>query len=299
MRINSFSAYLTVLAVFFSALLSLLAAGCSGKEPAAPQNEAEEPAGYSGFMELKAGMWSEMNVKSGTATSIMRTELIENSPSESRFQVTTNAGGRETVSQIWIDRNTGRPTRYAVKSGNTVSCPDASKVPKSQLPANADLYPENPSLETGMYSSEGKKVSYVKFAKSGTETWVSSEVPFGVVKVVSAGKTIMSLHDFGIIGAKSMISEKEISGCTGAADEDSDNLAEESREETADTSSSESRKTDSTTETAPETGSEQAEEDDKTVATSVTYKGEESSLPCAQCKGMPAAALKACLAACS
>jgi hypothetical protein len=101
-----------------------------------------------------------------------------------------------------------------------------------------------------------------------------------MVKVVQDGKTVLSLNDFGTIGAKSKISESEVDGCT-----DMSALASKYQQPSA---------------PAPAEEEEAAadEEVDYTAKAIDTRTGNEVQLGCDACDSMPPAAKSACLAAC-
>ena len=75
----------------------------------------------------------------------------------------------------------------------------------------------SPDLATsyGTYRvpGNGQTVDVAKFTSEGVETWVSSEVPFGMVKVIDSGTETMSLVNFGLSGAARDISKAEMENC--------------------------------------------------------------------------------------
>ena len=258
----------------------LLIAGC--KEDGGEAGTATKAASvgkYSGFMEWKAGMWAETVSKQGGQTVTMRTELIENSPTLSKFQTTTDVGGQESVMQIWMNPSTQKATKYVMKTGGQVLCMAIKDVPQDNVPNKGDSYKADmPGWTIGTYTTPtGKTLAVAKFSQEAGEYWVSSEVPFGMVKVVQDGKTVLSLNDFGTIGAKSKISDAEVEGCT-----DMSALASKYQQPSA-----------------PAPAEEASAEEVNYEASAIdTRTGNEAKLDCGACASMPAAAKSACLAAC-
>jgi hypothetical protein len=190
---------------------ALLLAGCGSDTV----RKTSKPAKYAGFMDLKAGQWAETVTKQGGQNMKTRTEVIESSPDTVKFQIMTEFEGTETLSQFWFDQGSNRVTKFVVKSGNEVMCMDVSQMSDDYIPADGGAFPaEKTGIEHGTYTTPtGKKVTVAKFTSGSGETWVSSEVPFGLVKTMSAGSTRMSLYDFGTIGAKSRIDKEDIEDC--------------------------------------------------------------------------------------
>jgi hypothetical protein len=275
------------LLIFILAVTAMLLFGCSGDAKVSKPAEAKPK--YSGFPDLKAGMWTETVTKSGSQKVTIRTELIENAPSLSKFQVTADVDGQEVVSQIWTDSD-GNVKKYIIKQGSDVMCMDISQVPGDYVPETGDSYPPKTGVSLGTYTTPtGKKVNVAKFSTSSGEAWVSSDVPFGMVKLVSNDKTLLSLYDFGLIGAKSRIDVDDIADCT-----DMTNVVTAYQQTTYETEDEED-----------ELDYEEYDEDYSTydsgnIETEVKEAGTGSSavFKCSECGGMPAAAYQACLAAC-
>ncbi len=84
--------------------------------------------------------------------------------------------------------------------------------PKSETPE--EYKPESlGNYKIGTFTTEsGKTVKVVIVEKNGDETWLSSEVPYGLVKVVKDGNAIMVLKDFGS-GSSLEISKSERDNC--------------------------------------------------------------------------------------
>ncbi|MBN1543854.1 hypothetical protein JW898_00150 [Candidatus Woesearchaeota archaeon] len=275
------------LIILFIALLLLSGCG-SGAKPAAT---SANPVKYSGFMELKAGQWVETVSKHDGQTIKTRTEVIENSPSVAKFQIITEIGGEETVAQFWLDRTKGKPTKYLIKSGGDVMCLDVSQMPEGSVPSDGGSYPaDRQGITHGTYSTPtGKEVTVARFTTADGEAWVSSNVPFGLVKVVQEGRTVMSLYDFGTIGAKSRIEQSDIDSCedAGLSDIRQDPKTEKGYEQEYDHEAYYE--------------SESSGQDEDTDYEAYSYDrntGDDKNFNCAECEGMPPMAKSACLAAC-
>jgi outer membrane lipoprotein-sorting protein len=272
--------------VIILGIVLLLVFGCAGSPT--KTTAKSEPKEYSGFMDLKAGMWTETVSKSGGQKITTRTELIENSPSLAKFQVFVQGESIDSVSQVWTNPKKGTVLKYIVKSGNDVLCYDASKVPSGSVPSSGNEYPPaKADVSKASYTTPtGKTVTAARFATKSGEAWVSSEVPFGLVKVMVDDKTVSSLYDFGTIGAKSRISNDDIDTCT-----DMTNLV----------STSEVTYTAEEEDDEEELDYEEYREDSATeYKTNVKEAGtgKTVSVGCEACDGMPEAAKNACLAAC-
>ncbi|RLF43241.1 MAG: hypothetical protein DRN18_00585 [Thermoplasmata archaeon] len=123
---------------------------------------------------------------------------------------------------MWIDKDTGEKVKYVIKVNGQVYCiePTSPSIdtepPKTETP---DEYkPENTNFELGTYTvpGNGKTITVAIFRGAGkAETWVSSEVPFGLVKMINEkGEETMHLEDFGLSGAHRDITAEERDNCT-------------------------------------------------------------------------------------
>jgi hypothetical protein len=268
-------------------IIFLLIIGCGG---AATTPKAAKKQTYDGFMEWKAGMWTETTVKEGSNTLKIKTELLENSPGEARFQITTDKSGKYTIAQMWYNPATGKVTKYILKDDAGIQCMDASDAPKKRIPITGDDYPAGAAGVTLAQhtTTSGKELTAAKFPTKDGEVLVSSEVPFGMVKAVANSKTMIALDDFGTIGARDALSEEEIAQC-----EEKESAAKPAEQETAE----EDKYTPSAEETEAESivgegTSYEAEAIDTRV-------GEKLSFDCAKCDEMPNAMAKnTCLLSC-
>jgi hypothetical protein len=248
------------------AIAMLLLFGCAAEKQV---EKPAEPPKYTGFMEWKAGMWTEMiSIQSGEKVK-QRMEIIENSPTLSQLQIITEKDGIETVSQIWIDLEERVVSKFVTKTDDEVLCLNIDSIPLAYVPADPRAYPpDDPEISYGIYTTPtDKKVVVAKFERTTGDSWVSSEVPFGIVKVEVAHKTAEELYDFGTIGAKSRISDEEIEACTDLTDtvymiETVEEQEEEPETETIEETEAEVTETDETVTDETEYVYEVAEDDD-------------------------------------
>jgi hypothetical protein len=176
-------------------------------------------SGYTGFMAPAAGQWAEYVYTNGEE-SHLKMEYIGQDTVDGKtctgFEMTLS-GEEETIMQIWTEDATGQAVKYVVKMGGQVICMDVSQSPYEppETETPGEYEPDLPDITYGTYTTPtGKTVNVAKFAIDGGETWVSSQVPFGMVKVVDASEeTTMYLYDFGTTGAQRDISKTEMENC--------------------------------------------------------------------------------------
>ncbi len=121
----------------------------------------------------------------------------------------------KTVVQIWLSEEGKEIVKYAMKVQNKVIClpPQQAKYTPPQTETPSEFSPTK-SWKPGTYTTPtGKTVKVAIFTTETGEQWVSSEVPFGVVKVVEQGKDKLKLYDFDFSGAKREISKTELETC--------------------------------------------------------------------------------------
>lgn len=234
--------------LFFVALLSLSFAGCaqdSGtNEPTTTPTASEHQTGtpeaiddstggsqediynyYEGYMDLEKGMWAEWENNVGGQQTTTRyvyagKETIDGKEAVG-YEYEYNMEGQEFTAQTWTSVSTNNPVKSVIKYQDQVMCysiPDTD-MPSSDTPS--DYKPQEiadrPDWSYGTFTTDsGKTVDVVKFhdmvSGKQNEVWVSSEVPFGMVKTVSDGKTVMELKDFGT-DADLSISLDDVKNC--------------------------------------------------------------------------------------
>ena len=178
------------------------------------------PSGYTGFMQAAEGQWAENVLSPDGEESHRKMECIGQDTVDGKactgFEMTISEQ-EETIMQIWTETATGQVIKYVVKMGDQVICmnvPPSFDLPETETPD--DYEPNVPDISYGTYTTPTEKtVNVAKFAIGGGETWVSSQVPFGMVQVVDASEeTTMYLYDFGLTGAQRDISKTEMENCT-------------------------------------------------------------------------------------
>jgi len=177
------------------------------------------PSGYTGFPAPAEGQWAEYVITDGGESHLKMEYIGQDTVDEKTctgFEMTIQ---EQTIMQIWTEVATGQAVKYVVKmEGDQVICMDVNEnpyePPETETPGAYD--PNLPDISYGTYTTPtGKTVNVAKFAAGGGEVWVSSQVPFGTVKVIDdSEETTMYLYDFGLTGAQRDISKAEMEDCT-------------------------------------------------------------------------------------
>jgi hypothetical protein len=175
---------------------------------------------YTGFMTAAAGQWAEYVMPGNGEEFHQKMEYIGQDTVDGKtctgFEITIS-GQEETIMQIWTEVATGQAVKYVMKMGDQVYCMSVSQSPEPPETETPDEFdPSLPDVSYGTYTTPtGKTVNVAKFAIDGVEEWVSSQIPFGIVKIIaSGGETTMYLYDFGMTGAHRDISKTEMENCT-------------------------------------------------------------------------------------
>ena len=220
---------LAIVIALLLAITLLPACGGGGEETPPTGNETppagnETPPGgttydYTGFMAAGEGQWVDYVVATNGEE---LHQLMENIGEDTvdgascvGFEITL-AGG-DTIVQMWTDIVTGQLVKYVVKMEDQVIWMDIDQAPY-EPPETETPGEYTPDLveSYGTYTvpGNGETVDVAIFESGpGSEVWISGEVPFGMVKVISAGATTMSLYDFGTSGAVRDISKAEMENC--------------------------------------------------------------------------------------
>ena len=177
-------------------------------------------SGYTGFIAPAEGQWAEYVISTNGEESHQKMEYIGQDTVDGKtctgFEMTTS-GEEETIMQIWTETATGQAVKYVVKMGDQVICMDVGQSPYEppETETPGEYEPNLPDITYGTYTTPtGKTVNVAKFATE-SEVWVSSQVPFGTVKIIDdSGETTMYLYDFGTTGAHRDISKTEMENCT-------------------------------------------------------------------------------------
>ena len=197
----------------------------------------EAVSSYTGFMKMNKGAWTEVvtNYSSGKSTHqkaiYLGKETIGGVPSN-RIEVRGNTeDGSHFVVQLWIKQGTRfdivKVASKGFKDDPSTYCANKSLIEKfmpnfkSQIPSvdTPNQYqPTLPDITFGSYTTPtGKTVPVAKFKGNAGEGWVSSKVPFGMVKMidttVNPPKTTVYLYDFGLTNGQPELSDEEIAHC--------------------------------------------------------------------------------------
>lgn len=179
---------------------------------------------YTGFITPKKGAWVEWEITSNGKTIKTRYVYAGKATIEGKnaygFEYNYNINGQEAAAQMWFS-NEGIIKSVIKYQGQVIcySLPKPSITPSAETPQKyePEEISKKPELGFDTFTTKtGKTVKVVKFSeiRDGKlyEVWISSEVPFGIVKMVSGGKTVMELADFGF-GAKLTITKEEVDNC--------------------------------------------------------------------------------------
>ena len=203
-------------------LLPGCGAGCEGgpEGGGVPSDGGGAPGAYTGFMSAAEGQWVDYIIASA-GENHQRMEHIGQDTVDGKtcvgFEMTMTVPQQgETIMQMWTDAATQQLVKYVMKMEGQVICVDVSQSPyeppETETPGEYD--PNVPNVSYGTYTTPtGKTVNVAKFAVGEGESWVSSQVPFGMVKVVDSGVEVMYLYDFGTSGAERDISKAEMESC--------------------------------------------------------------------------------------
>ncbi|WP_456383455.1 hypothetical protein [Hydrogenimonas sp.] len=167
-------------------------------------------AKYNGFKELKKGEWAILSMDLGNEGK-MKEKLVyigEATMDGTRaygVEIEVNLPQAGTmISQFWTNLKTDEELKYVMKHGDKLMCMSASmpgmteKDAKPMTKTPEEFSPEKPILRFDTYTTPtGKKVHVAVFKTDDGEMWVSSETPFGAVKMIKNGKTVLYLEDFG------------------------------------------------------------------------------------------------------
>ena len=198
-------------------VLSFIFAGCFGDsdeeaDPLLPGGNGDP--GMVGFAAMTPGAWEELVYTNGDRD---RYEFIGTDTYNGKecyileFEMTHN--GQKTVDQIWMDKVTGQGVVMFMKSEGQVMKMEMQQVP--DIPSGSEDVPVG-AVETGKtkYTTPtGKTVDCIIYTMSTpagqSESWASSQVPFGSVKNMLNGQVTSQLYDFGSSGAVRDISKQE------------------------------------------------------------------------------------------
>ncbi len=180
------------------------------------------PSEYTGFILPTEGQWVDYVMAGEGEDFHQKMECIGQDTVDGKtcigFEMTMAMPQQgETIVQMWTDAATHQLVKYVMKTGGQVICMDIGsssyEPPETETPSQYD--PSLPGISYGTYPvpGSGETVTVAIFDVPGGEVWVSSQVPFGTVKVIASGTTAMYLYNFGTSGAHRDISKAEMENC--------------------------------------------------------------------------------------
>ena len=188
---------------------------------------------YTGFLKPQKGAWSELMIIDDEGNqSLQRSIYLGESTIEGvrAYGVETDPNVLDSdgsVLQVWYEYSTDEIFKIAskAKKEKEVTCINVSLM-KTLFPTldmylptivTPDKYSSINDYTYGSFTTEtNKTVKIAKFIDDyETEIWLSSEVPFGVIKGVflPTNLTVVYLRDFDLFGAAPIISEAQINNC--------------------------------------------------------------------------------------
>jgi len=209
-----------VLGIVVALLLAITLLPACGGGGAGGGEGGGTPPTYTGFMQATEGQWVEYIISSAGEEYHQKMENIGQDTFDGKtcvgFEMTMPQQG-ETIVQIWTDAATHQLVKYVMKTGDQVICMDVSQCPyqppETETPGQYDPSLSDISYGTYTIPGTGGTVTVAIFDVPEGEVWISSQVPFGTVKVVASGTTTMSLYNFGTSGAVRDISKAEMENC--------------------------------------------------------------------------------------
>jgi len=186
---------------------------------------------YTGFLKPEVGAWSE--IMNG-AEDLQRLVYLgeKNIHNISAYGVEIESivsGNKGAIIQVWRDKESNEIVEIVskLKGENEVICIDDSLMrifmPSFDLSLPAIKTPVEYSLNNKyaydtFTTKTGKTIQIAKFIdENNMDVWLSSEVPFGIVKMIDrnseSGEIMAWLQDFDLSGAEAKISEAEMLNC--------------------------------------------------------------------------------------
>jgi hypothetical protein len=194
-----------------------------------------EEGSYTGFLKPNQGAWSEVVfINEDNAENLQRSvylgeKNIDNISAYGIEMESIDSNDKSAITQVWFDKESNEIIKIVskLKGENEVVCIDDSLmrvfIPSfdSLLPAvkTPVQYGSIHKYTYGTFITEtGKTIQTAKFIdENNMEVWLSSEVPFGIVKIIDrnseSGEIMAWLQDFDLSGAEAKISESEMLNC--------------------------------------------------------------------------------------
>jgi len=209
-------------------LLAFLFISCgkkSEKSEAAKSTKTEEKVmkdTTKAFGDMKSGAWAEYT---GPEGGIQKMKYFEDTwEGKECYIIETESQGPQMLAtnQSWIDKSTGKGVLFVTKFGDKIMRTDITQTPASKIDTSEKFKPESEvskiteKIGEDKYTTPtGKTVKVVKYKASiitgeSVESWVSDEVPFKNVQIISAGSPNLTLRDFGSSGSQRAITKQEV-----------------------------------------------------------------------------------------
>lgn len=223
--------------VLVLSLLLIATIGCEEKEQSqggeSEQGQEEQQQNqqqqnlYTGFQKPSEGQWVEYVWNIDGQEMTQKIECVGQEVVDGKncigFETSMDFQRMKAILQMWVEKDTGNYVKYVIKMNNQVYCvspynfqtdqtqqPPATETPDAYDPSNVNF-----TLANYTVPGNGQTINVAVFHGVGqSETWVSSEVPFGMVRVIDEnGNDVMHLHNFGMTGAHRDISAEERDNC--------------------------------------------------------------------------------------
>lgn len=184
-------------------------------------------ADYHGFKKPKKGEWIDMVINNSRMQLHQKILFLGNTTMNKKtvYGIEMKTQPMQIIMQSWAQKKEegGAMVKAVMRMGGQLICisgDDPSmqekmgKIPDINTPETFDPRKHKPTRYTTYTTPTGKKVSIAIYKTDGKgETWVSSEVPFGIVKMTdNNGQLIAHLHDFGNDG-KPVIAIQQAKEC--------------------------------------------------------------------------------------
>ncbi len=184
---------------------------------------------YTGFLKPGEGAWSEiMNGAEESQRIVYLGEKIVHNTRAYGVEIESIVSENESaITQVWRDKESNEIVEIVskLKGKDEVICINDSLM-EILIPSFSSLLPaietpekyssNNKYIYDTFTTNTGKTIQIAKFIdENDIEIWISSEVPFGIVKIVNntTGEITSYLQDFGLSGGKPKISEVEMINC--------------------------------------------------------------------------------------
>ncbi len=179
---------------------------------------------YHGFMKLHPGAWAkyELISEDGRKTIMLLKYLGTTVYRGKRVNIVESeisVSGTKVVSQYWSAiENDSSIQKLITLTPQGIMCMEeqffgAGQTPEYHLKTPKKYSPKRANIRFSTYKINGKEIPVAIFNDNGSEVWVSSNVPFGIVLIKDGKKVQMRLLDFGLSGAKAAIPIDKAKSC--------------------------------------------------------------------------------------